>query len=102
MRHQGRIDESLTTFQAALCLNPCNVNNLKQVAQSLYLLGLPFYWCYYMVFYSSTLLVKFSIILTKGKHKNALDVYEEAERLSPEDRDIYHNRGMCYLYLVIP
>ena len=41
MRHQGRIDESLTTFQAALCLNPCNVNNLKQVAQSLYLLGLP-------------------------------------------------------------
>lgn len=72
LRHQGRIEESLTTFQAALCLNPMNVNNLKQVGRSLYLLG---------------------------KHKTALDVFEEAEQLSMEDRDIWHNKGMCYLYL---
>jgi Bardet-Biedl syndrome 4 protein len=72
LRQQGRIDESLTTFQAALCLNPTNINNLKQVGQSLYLLG---------------------------KHKSALEVFDEAEKSSPEDRDVCHNKGMCYLYL---
>ena len=72
LRHQGRIEESLTTFQAALCLNPMNVNNLKQVGRSLYLLG---------------------------KHKTALDVFEEAEQISSEDREIWHNKGMCFLYL---
>ena len=72
LRHQGRIEESLTTFQAALCLNPMNVNNLKQVGRSLYLLG---------------------------KHKTALEVFEEAEQLHAEDREIWHNKGMCYLYL---
>ena len=72
MRHQGRIEESLTTFQAALCLNPTSINNLKQVGRSLFLLG---------------------------KHKNALDVFAEAEKLSPDDREIYHSQGMCYLYL---
>jgi tetratricopeptide (TPR) repeat protein len=72
LRQQGRIEESLTTFQAALCLNPMNVNNLKQVGRSLYLLG---------------------------KHKTALDVFDEAEQLSSEDREIWHNKGMCYLYL---
>ena len=72
LRQQGRIEESLTTFQAALCMNPLNVNNLKQVGRSLFLLG---------------------------KHKTALDVYDEAEKLSPEDREILHNKGMCYLYL---
>jgi acyl-CoA synthetase (AMP-forming)/AMP-acid ligase II len=44
----------LTTFQAALCLNPTNVNNLKQVGRSLYLLG---------------------------KHNTALEVFDEAEKL---------------------
>ena len=72
MRQQGRIEESLTTFQAALCLNPVNVNNLKQVGRSLYLLG---------------------------KHKTALDVFDEAEQLNSEDREIWHNKGMCHLYL---
>jgi Bardet-Biedl syndrome 4 protein len=72
LRQQGRIEESLTTFQAALCLNPLNVNILKQVGRSLYLLG---------------------------KHKLALDVFDEAEQLSMEDREIWHNKGMCYLYM---
>jgi tetratricopeptide (TPR) repeat protein len=72
LRHQGRIEESLTCFQAALSLNPTNVNNLKQVGRSLYLLG---------------------------KHKSALDVFNEAEKLLSEDRDIWHNKGMCHLYL---
>ncbi len=72
MRQQGRIEESLTTFQAALCLNPLNVNNLKQVGRSLFLIG---------------------------KHKTALDVFEEAEKINSEDREIWHNKGMCFLYL---
>jgi Bardet-Biedl syndrome 4 protein len=72
LRQQGLIDESLVTFQAALALNPMNPNNLKQVGRSLYLLG---------------------------KHKNALETFQEAENVSPEDRDIWHNKGMCYLYM---
>eukprot|EP01031_Cornospumella_fuschlensis_P042904 gene42904-52423_t len=72
LRHKGRIEESLTTFQAALCLNPVNVANLKQVGRSLYLLG---------------------------KHKMAIEVFDEAEKLSSEDRDIWHNKGLCYLYM---
>lgn len=72
LRQQGRIEESLTTFQAALCLNPLNVNNLKQVGRSLFLIG---------------------------KHKTALDVFDEAEKISPDDREISHNKGMCFLYL---
>jgi Bardet-Biedl syndrome 4 protein len=72
LRLQGRIEESLSTFQAALCLNPQNVCNLKQVGRSLYLLG---------------------------KHKTALDVFDEAECLAPDDREVWHNKGMCHLYL---
>jgi hypothetical protein len=35
-RKQGDIQGSLQLFQAATCLNPQNVANLKQVARSLY------------------------------------------------------------------
>jgi len=72
LRRNGEVQESLTTFQAALCLNPQNVANLKQVGQSLHLLG---------------------------KHKQAIDVFEEAEQQAPDDRDIHHNKGICYMYL---
>ena len=51
-RQRGEIQESMQLFQAATCLNPQNVCNLKQVGRSLYLLG---------------------------KHKAALDVYAEAQ-----------------------
>ena len=56
-RQRGEIAESLQLFQAATCLNPHNVANLKQVGRSLYLLG---------------------------RHKAALDVYEEALKLGSE------------------
>jgi Bardet-Biedl syndrome 4 protein len=72
LRRNGHVQESLTTFQAALCLNPLNPANLKQVGQSLHLLG---------------------------KHKQAIDLFEEAEQMAPDDRDIYHNKGICYMYL---
>ena len=29
----------------------------------------------------------------------ALEVFEEAEQINTEDRDIHHNKGLCYLYL---
>lgn len=56
-RQRGEIPESLQLFQAATCLNPHNTANLKQVGRSLYLLG---------------------------RHKAALDVYEEALKLGAE------------------
>lgn len=55
MRAQGRIQESLALFQAATCLNPQNPSNLKQVGRCLFLLG---------------------------KHKAAIDVYDETEKVT--------------------
>jgi len=71
-RQRGEIAESLQLFQAATCLNPHNICNLKQVGRSLYLLG---------------------------KHKAALDVYEEAQRIGIDDWEIWHNKGLCNMYL---
>ncbi len=72
-RRQGRIQESLQLFQAATALNPHSVDNLKQVARSLYLLG---------------------------KHKAASDVYDEAAKIAAEeDWEIYHNKGLCFAYM---
>ena len=58
-RQRGEIQQALELFQAATCLNPSNVRNLKQVGHSLYFLG---------------------------KHKAALGVYEQARSLSAELR----------------
>ena len=74
-RQQGKIQESLQLFQAATCLNPTNIANLKQVARSLYLLG---------------------------KHKAAIEVYEEAEKAvdtgAKKDWEVQHNKGLCHTY----
>jgi len=71
-RQQGRIQESLDLFQAAACINPKNTNILKQIGRSLYLLG---------------------------KHKAAIEVYDDAKKQKPDDWEIWHNKGLCYLYL---
>lgn len=70
LRRQGNLEESLIIFQAALCLNPSNIINLKQVGRSLYLLS---------------------------KYKAALEVLTEAEKINSEDREIWHFKGMCYI-----
>eukprot|EP00405_Crypthecodinium_cohnii_P034770 CAMPEP_0206533174 /NCGR_PEP_ID=MMETSP0325_2-20121206/4805_1 /ASSEMBLY_ACC=CAM_ASM_000347 /TAXON_ID=2866 /ORGANISM="Crypthecodinium cohnii, Strain Seligo" /LENGTH=430 /DNA_ID=CAMNT_0054029761 /DNA_START=28 /DNA_END=1317 /DNA_ORIENTATION=- len=71
-RQQGQVQESLQLFQAVTCINPHNVHNLKQVGRSLYLLG---------------------------KHRAAIEVYDEAQKVSPDDWEIWHNKGLCHMYL---
>eukprot|EP00760_Papus_ankaliazontas_P025637 PhM_4_TR2829/c0_g1_i1/m.10480/K16531/BBS4; Bardet-Biedl syndrome 4 protein len=71
-RYLGELQESLSLFQAATLLNPHSVTNLKQVGRALYLLG---------------------------KHKQALEIYEEARRHCDEDWELCHNMGLCCLYL---
>jgi len=71
-RQEGQVQESLQLFQAATCINPHNVYNLKQVGRSLYLLG---------------------------KHRAAIEVYDEAQKVSPDDWEIWHNKGLCHMYL---
>ncbi|XP_055049033.2 Bardet-Biedl syndrome 4 protein [Misgurnus anguillicaudatus] len=72
MRLEGKIQESLELFQSCAILNPKSSDNLKQVARSLFLLG---------------------------KHKAAIQVYNEAGRLNQQDWEINHNLGVCYIYI---
>ena len=71
-RQEGRIRDSLQLFQQVAALNPSNISNLKQVGRSLFLLG---------------------------KHKAAIEVYREAQNLGIEDWELYHNKGLCHMYL---
>ncbi|XP_004712076.1 Bardet-Biedl syndrome 4 protein isoform X1 [Echinops telfairi] len=71
-RLEGHIQESLELFQTCAILSPQSADNLKQVARSLFLLG---------------------------KHKAAIEVYNEAAKLNQKDWEICHNLGVCYIYL---
>ncbi|XP_047015808.1 Bardet-Biedl syndrome 4 protein [Ictalurus punctatus] len=71
LRVEGNIQQSLELFQSCAILNPTSSDNLKQVARSLFLLG---------------------------KHKAAIEVYNEAARLNQKDWEINHNLGVCYIY----
>ncbi|KAF3819580.1 hypothetical protein GH733_015089 [Mirounga leonina] len=71
-RLEGNIQESLELFQTCAVLSPWCADNLKQVARSLFLLG---------------------------KHKAAIEVYNEAAKLNQKDWEICHNLGVCYIYL---
>jgi Bardet-Biedl syndrome 4 protein len=71
-RQQGRIVESLQLFQAALCLAPKSVPILKQVGRSLQLLG---------------------------KHKHALDVFDQALSCGgEEDWEVHFAKGLSHLF----
>ncbi|KAK7868652.1 hypothetical protein R5R35_006950 [Gryllus longicercus] len=73
LRHEGKIQESLEYFQTCHSLNPKSVDNMKQVARSLFLLG---------------------------RHRLAMEAYLEAERVPQKpDWEIYHNLGMCLMHL---
>ena len=47
--------------------------NLKQVGRSLYLLG---------------------------NHKAAITVFNEAQLLNEDDWELWHNKGLCYMYVL--
>jgi Bardet-Biedl syndrome 4 protein len=34
-----------------------------------------------------------------GKHRQAIDVYDEAQKLACEDRELWHGKGACYAQL---
>ncbi|XP_015282921.1 PREDICTED: Bardet-Biedl syndrome 4 protein-like, partial [Gekko japonicus] len=71
-RLEGKIQESLELFQTCAILSPQSADNLKQVARTLFLLG---------------------------KHKAAIELYTDAARLNKKDWEIFHNLGICYMYL---
>ncbi|XP_076165097.1 Bardet-Biedl syndrome 4 [Ptiloglossa arizonensis] len=73
LRREGRIQDSLDCFQTAYNVNSTNVNNVKQIAKSL---------------------------LIMGSHKRAIEVYLEAEKISTvPDWEIYLNLGECHAKL---
>lgn len=72
LRQEGKIQESLDVFQTCTVLNMQNPENLKQTARSLFLLA---------------------------RHKAAIDVYNQAATISERDWEIFHNLGVCYMYL---
>ncbi|XP_033022756.1 Bardet-Biedl syndrome 4 protein [Lacerta agilis] len=71
-RLEGKIHESLELFQTCAILTPRSADNLKQVARSLFLLG---------------------------KHKAAIEVYNDAAQFNEKDWEICHNLGVCYMHL---
>ncbi|KAH9507656.1 Bardet-Biedl syndrome 4 protein [Bulinus truncatus] len=72
LRQEGKIQESLDLFQTCVAINMQNPENLKQVARSLFLLA---------------------------RHKAAIDIYNQAATISDKDWEIFHNLGVCYMYL---
>ena len=34
-----------------------------------------------------------------GKHRDALEVYEEAQAVGSDDWEVFHNMGVCRMYL---
>ncbi|XP_011687639.1 PREDICTED: Bardet-Biedl syndrome 4 protein homolog isoform X1 [Wasmannia auropunctata] len=73
LRKEGKIQDSLDCFQTAYNVNSTNVDNIKQIAKSL---------------------------LIMGSHKRAIDAYAEAEKISIlPDWEIYHGLGEAHVKL---
>ena len=74
LRIRGKIHESLEMFKKCHLLDPANIDYLKQFGRSLYLLG---------------------------RHKAAIDVYDECLKIRENDWEIYFYKGLSYKYLRI-
>ncbi|KAH0945248.1 hypothetical protein HN011_008098, partial [Eciton burchellii] len=73
LRKEGKIQDSLDCFQAAYNVNSTSVDNIKQIAKSLLIIG---------------------------SHKRAIDAYTEAEKISVlPDWEIYYGLGESYVKL---
>ncbi|KAJ8673503.1 hypothetical protein QAD02_004765 [Eretmocerus hayati] len=70
LRREGKVQDSLDCFQKSYSLNPTNVDNAKQIAKSLFLLG---------------------------DHKRAIEVLQESLKISDDpDWEIHYYLGECY------
>ena len=74
LRIKGNIHESLELFKKCHLLNPSNVDYLKQFGRSLYLLG---------------------------RHKAAVEVFDECLNMDKTDWEIYYYKGLSYKFLRI-
>jgi|Cyp1metagenome_2_1107374.scaffolds.fasta_scaffold24820_9 tetratricopeptide (TPR) repeat protein len=36
---------------------------------------------------------------SEQNHAKSPQVYDEAQKISPDDWEIWHNKGLCYMYL---
>jgi Bardet-Biedl syndrome 4 protein len=70
LRSRGNIQGSLEQFRMVASLDPKSLDCLKQLGRSLFL---------------------------TGKHRSAIDTYERALGISPEDWEVWHNKGLCHL-----
>lgn len=70
LRSRGDIQGSLDQFRMVANLDPMSLDCLKQLGRSLFL---------------------------TGKHKKAIETYERALSVSPEDWEVWHNKGLCHL-----
>jgi Bardet-Biedl syndrome 4 protein len=69
LRQEGKVQESLSTFEQVVVLNPASLDNIKQVAKTYMLLG---------------------------RFKDALDNFEQAIQQQQEpDWECLHNKAMC-------
>lgn len=98
-RSEGKIQESLQLFQAATCLNPHNVSNLKQVGKSL-CVSPPRECAEWATMCNISPHRPFpSASYLLAKHRAAIDVYEEALRIAPDDWELWHCKGLCFVYM---
>ena len=72
MRVKGNIHESLEVFKKCHLLNPTHIDYLKQFGRSLYLLG---------------------------RHKAAIEVFDECINIDENDWEVYLFKGLSYKYL---
>lgn len=71
LRSKGEVIKSLEVFKWSQRLNPVSMEVVKQVGRCLHLIG---------------------------RSKSAIDVYEQALKLCPDDWEIWHCKGMCHTH----
>jgi len=74
LRIKGNIHESLELFKKCHLLNPTNADYLKQFGRSLYLIG---------------------------RHKAAIEVFDECLNLNSQDWEVFFYKGLSYKFLRI-
>lgn len=72
LRIKGNIHDSLDLFKKCHFLNPTNTEYLKQFGRSLYLLG---------------------------RHKQAIELFDECLELDSSDWEIFLYKGLCFRYM---